>query len=139
MDEKGFVIGLSAKAKVICRHGRRNPLVTHNGKWELVTVIETISACSNLLAQLIINKGASHYLGWYQNLTDKERDYQFTDSLKGCTDNRLALKWLIDLFETQSAIVTGIGASRLLIFDGHSSYITFEFVQFCLDHNIFPL
>jgi len=139
MDEKGFVMGLSAKAKVICRCGRRNPQVTHNGKPELVTVIETISACGNLLAPLIINKSAGHYLGWYQNLTDKERDYQFTYFPKGCTDNQLALKWLIDLFEPQSAIVAGIGASRLLIFDGHGSHITFEFVEFCLDHNIFLL
>jgi len=128
MNEKGFLMGLAAKAKVICRHGRRNPRVTHDGKRELVTVIETISACGSLLAPLIINKGAGHYLGWYRNLTDKERDYQFTYSPKGWTDNQLALKWLIDLFEPQSAIVAGIGAARLLIFDGHGSHITFEFV-----------
>jgi len=137
MDENSFLMGLAVKARVIYHGGWRNPQVTHDGMREPVTVIETISACGGWLAPLIINKGAGHYLGWYRNLTDKEQDYQLTYSPGGWTDNQIALKWLIDLFEPQAAIVAGIGASRPLIFDGHDSHITFEFIQFSLDHNIF--
>jgi len=31
MDEKGFLMGQASRAKVICRRGRRNPRVTHDG------------------------------------------------------------------------------------------------------------
>ena len=82
MYEKGFLMGLAAKAKVICRRGQQNPQVTHDGKREPVTVIETISPCGGLLAPLIVNKGTGHYIGWYRSLTNKEQDYQFSYSPK---------------------------------------------------------
>ena len=44
MDEKGFLMGQASRAKVICRHGRRNPWVTHDGGQKLVTMVETVSA-----------------------------------------------------------------------------------------------
>jgi len=125
MDEKGFLMGLATRAKVLCRRGRRNPHVTHDGKRELVTVIETVFARGAALSPFVINKGKGHYLGWYRNLTDKERSYRFSYSPKGWTDNLLALEWLKDLFDPQSSIVAGIGMPRLLIFDGHWSHITF--------------
>src|SRR5437879_3357748 len=37
MDEKGFLLGQAAKARVLCRRERRNPNVTHDGGCELVT------------------------------------------------------------------------------------------------------
>jgi hypothetical protein len=64
MDEKGFLMGLASKAKVLCRRGRRNLRVTHDGKRELVTVIETVCASGISLRPFVINKGAGHYLGW---------------------------------------------------------------------------
>src|SRR5207302_5420255 len=69
MDEKGFLMGLAARAKVLCRRGRRNPRVTHDGKRELVTVIETVVANGAVLSPFVINKGAGHYMGWYKDLT----------------------------------------------------------------------
>ena len=44
MDEKGFMLGMSNRAKVICRAGRRPPRVTQDGARELITVIETVCA-----------------------------------------------------------------------------------------------
>jgi hypothetical protein len=69
MDKKGFLMGLASKAKVLCRRGRGNPRVTHDGKCELVTVIETVYASGIPLSPFIINKGAGQYLGWYCNLS----------------------------------------------------------------------
>ena len=87
-------MGLATRAKVLCRRGHRNPHVTHDGKRELVTVIETVFASGAALSPFVINKGKGHYLGWYRNLTDKERSYRFSYSPKGWTDNLLALEWL---------------------------------------------
>jgi len=136
MDEKGFLMVLSTQAKVLCRRGCRNPHVTHDGKRELVTVIETVLASGAALSPFVINKCKGHYLGWHRNLTDKERSYRFSYSPKGWTANQLALEWLKDLFDPESGIMAGIREPRLLIFDGHGSHITFSFIQFCIDHDI---
>ena len=58
-------------------------------------------------------------------------------SPNGWTDNEIALEWLKH-FHAQTITRTK-GVYRLLILDGHSSHITFQFVQFCQDHKIIPL
>ena len=55
MDEKGFIMGLASRAKVLCRRGRRNPHVTHDGKRELVTVIETVGGDGARVSSFVIN------------------------------------------------------------------------------------
>jgi len=42
MDEKGFLIGIAARGKVLCHRRQRNPRVTHEGTREMVTVVEMI-------------------------------------------------------------------------------------------------
>ena len=136
MDEKGFLIGQAARTKVICRRGRRNPRVTHDGKREQVSEIETVSGSGIALSPFIINKGKGHYLGWYRNLTEAERTYHISYSPKGWTDNDLAMRWLRDLFDPESALIAGVNQLRLLILDGHGSHISFEFIQYCINSGI---
>ena len=138
MDEKGFLMGVASRAKVLCRRGRRNPRVTHDGNRELVTVVETVGALGCALSPLIINKGKGQYMGCFQNLTEKERGYQFGYSPKGWTDNRLAMLWLETVFEPETASITA-GLPRLLILDGHGSHITYEFARYCDEHDILLL
>jgi hypothetical protein len=107
MDEKRFLMGLASKAKVLCRRGRRNPRVTHYGKLELVTIIETVCKSGIPLRPFVINKGAGHYLGWYRNLSIKEEKSHFYYSSNGWTANFLALKWLRELFDPKSAEIIG--------------------------------
>ena len=135
MDEKGFMMGLAAKAKVLCRRGRRNPQVTRDGKQELVTVIETFGADGSVLSPFVINKGAGHYMGWYKNLMEKEKAYRFSYSPKGWTDDQLALEWLQQVFLPETQLKCG-DLPCLLIFAGHGSHITFEFLSKCFSHNV---
>jgi hypothetical protein len=58
-------------------------------------------------------------------------------SPNGWTDNEIALEWLKH-FDRHTASQTQ-GVYRLLILDGHASYVTFEFVQYCQDYNIIHL
>ena len=139
MDEKEFLMGLATWAKVLCWRGRRNFYVMHDGKRELVTVIETVSSRGAALSLFVINKSKGYYLGWYCNLTDKKRIYHFNHSLKGWTNKLLALELLKDVFDPESRIVARIGKPQLLIFDGHGSHIMFPFIQFCVDHYIYLL
>ena len=131
-------MGFAAKAKVLCRRGRRNPRVTHDGKRELVTVIETVGADGSVLLPFVINKGAAHYMGWYKNLMEKEKAYRFSYSPKGWTDDQLALEWLQQVFLPETQLKWG-DLPHLLIFDGHGSHITFEFVSKCFSHNVLLL
>jgi len=67
VDEKGFMMGLTTKVKVICRREKkkkRNTRKTHLGKREMITVRETISAGGSVLPPMIIYKGQAHYKGW---------------------------------------------------------------------------
>src|SRR5437667_9973009 len=63
MDEKGFLLGIANKVKVICRRGRKNPRYTCYGSRELITVLECVSAKGGLLPPMIVTKGAHHYAG----------------------------------------------------------------------------
>lgn len=104
MDEKGFMIGVAARCRVICRKGRRNPRLTHSGSREWVTVIESVSAAGVALPPMAINQGAGHYKGWYASITKKEVA-TFGYSPKGWTDSFLGIEWLQKNFEVYSAPV----------------------------------
>ena len=74
MDEKGFILGMSSRAKVISRAGRRPPRVMQDGTRELITVIETIcasTAAQFILPTMVIYKGAAHYRGLYTELGEE--------------------------------------------------------------------
>lgn len=104
MDEKGFIMGLASRSKVICSQlgqricsdGKRNVQaaikIAQDGKQELLTVIECVSATGQILPPLIIYKGTHHYMGWHQ----------FTYSKKGWTSRGLAIYWLMNIFNKYS-------------------------------------
>jgi len=135
MDEKGFLMGIASRAKVLCRRGRKNPRVTHEGTREMVTVVETICAAGFALPPMVMNKGRAQYKGWYTNLTSTMADYRFSFSPNGWTDDAVALKWVTELFDPCTASSVG-PLPRLLILDGHGSHITWEFARFCKQRNI---
>jgi len=56
MDEKGFLIGLSEKSKVICTYKGQTFKMMDDGNRELLTVIESVSADGRVLPFLIIYK-----------------------------------------------------------------------------------
>lgn len=65
-------MGISAKTKVVTKVGRRNPRVTHDGKRELITDLETIRAGTCLPPLLIFKAKAGHSMGWYESLDDPD-------------------------------------------------------------------
>lgn len=104
MDEKGFMMGVAAKVKVICRKGRKNPRLTHSGNRTWVTVIESVSASGMVLPPMVINQGSAHYKGWYAGV-DHQDLATFSYSSKGWTDSNLGMSWLSDNFEKFTASV----------------------------------
>ena len=104
MEEKGFMMGVAARCRVICWKGRRNPRLTHSGSREWVTVIESVSAGGVALPPMAINQGAGHYKEWYASITKKEVA-TFGYSPKEETDSILGMEWLQKNFKVYSAPV----------------------------------
>ena len=137
VDEKVFRLGISDRAKVICKRrerGMTRKLAT-DGNRELITVIECISGDGRVIPPFIIYKGSAHYMGWYQHLDSKATEgWKFVYTSTGWTNRVLGLEW-IKHFDLQ---ISGPakGTSRLLILDGHGSHINFEFIEYCLSTQI---
>ena len=61
MNEKGFLLVISAKCWVICRKGRKNSKYTQDSNRELITVLEYVFAEGVVLPILVVIKRANHY------------------------------------------------------------------------------
>ncbi|KAH0602245.1 uncharacterized protein H6S33_009886 [Morchella sextelata] len=117
-DEKGFILGYSAKAKVICRSGRRNPNVAQDGSRELITVVETVSVGGLALPPWVIYKGKGHYMGWHQETNEANAVFAYSDN--GWTDNNMGLRWLREHFDVYSSKISGT-RPRLLHYYGKAA------------------
>ncbi|KAG0138643.1 hypothetical protein HOY82DRAFT_595047 [Tuber indicum] len=74
--------------KVMTMVGRRNNRVTHDGKRELITDLETICGDGTLIAPFLIFKAkAGHSMGWYASLDNPDIPLAYSD--KGWTDDFL--------------------------------------------------
>jgi hypothetical protein len=101
MDEKGFMMGVALRCKVICKKGPRGGKLTQDGSQEWVTVIEAVSRDGQVLRPMIINKGKAHYMGWYAKLTKKDLA-TFGVSEKGWSNEALGLRWLKEVFDEET-------------------------------------
>ena len=101
MDEKGFMMGVALRCKVICRKGPRAARLTQDGSREWVTPIEAVSGDGRVLRPMIINKGQAHYMGWYAKLRKKDLA-TFGMSEKGWSTEVLGLRWLKEVFDCET-------------------------------------
>jgi len=101
MGEKGFMMGVALRCKVICKQGWRSPKLTQDGIREWVTVVETVSGDERVLRPMIINKGTAHYMGWYAGLKKKDLA-SFGISEKGWNTEKTGLIWLKDTFDVET-------------------------------------
>ena len=152
MDEKGVLMGVGSRVKVICLRGRKSPPLIHgkfttlfvltllkkpDGNRKTITILETISADGTVLPPMIIYKGIAQYKGWYQHLSIEDDDTIFCRSDKGWTNQILGVEYLKFLFNVQTAKrCYNQTETRLLIVDGHNSHFSNEFIDYCDDNNI---
>ena len=136
-DETGFALGLTATAKVITRRtiGRRAILQPGNREW--VTSIEAINATGWALPPYVIFKGKVFMAAWFKD-TQLPTDWRFIVSKNGWTNDAISLEWLQNLF-ILSTSSRKKGRYRLLILDGHGSYVSAEFDAICSQNDIIPI
>jgi hypothetical protein len=87
----------------------------------------------------LIYKGSNHQLqsSWLENV-NKDSNTYFASSENGWSSNKLGMEWLEKVFNrhTQPASPR---SRRLLIVDGHSSHVNYEFVEWADRHRIIIL
>jgi hypothetical protein len=82
----------------------------------------------------MIFKGKVFIESWFNGLPE---DWRFEVSPNGWTSDEISLRWLEKLFiPTTSSRIKGV--YRLLILDGHGSYLTPRFDEICEENKIIP-
>lgn len=133
-DETGFQIGVVDGEKVIVPKDCQAVYTADPDNRELVTAVCTLNPTGKRVPPVIIFKGAYHLRKHFDN--DMDGDILFARSESGFANDRLGLKYLehFNKFTEKNCK----GAYRMLIFDGHSSHLTQEFVEYCWEHRIRP-
>ena len=140
MDEKGFMMGVIAKLRVMLnkyeiidgKKKKRKAYMTQCGSREWVSLIECVSLDGRVLDPLVIFKGKQIQKAWKDAL---HTDIEITMSENGWTDNSIGLAWLQNCFDAQTKDCKK-GEYRMLLIDGHASHITTSAIQYCIDQKI---
>ena len=133
MDEKGFKLGITNRAKVIARTGRHPPRATYDCTCKLITVIECCGARLKMLVPIVVFKGSAHYHGWHSEVTKCAPGY-FTYSPKGYSTSEIGLEWLRK-FNAETT-PTHSTEYRLLLLDGHHSHYNLPFCEYAWDNKM---
>jgi hypothetical protein len=136
-DECGFQPGHGRARRVF--GSKLCPNLAESEKGENITAVECISADGWLMAPFFIFKasGANHMEVWYDGSEALPGDTTTAISPNGWISDELALAWL-EAFNEATTDRIKRGEKRYLIFDGHGSHLTLEFLQQCADSNIIP-
>ena len=99
-------------------------------------MIEAISMSDCVLDPFLIFKSKRVQTAWLQQLKDTSFSHSWICmSDNGWTNIDLGLLWLEKTFHPQTSINIQ-DQWRLLILDGHSSHISWKFIQFAINHKI---
>lgn len=91
----GFLLGRSARIKVILRRGKKRNFKSQDGYRKLITVIETVSAggLASSLTSMIIYEGETQYAGWHALVKESYETY-FSRSHTGWTNCKIGLEYI---------------------------------------------
>jgi hypothetical protein len=136
-DECGFQPGQGRARKVL--GSKSCPNLAEGERGENITAVECIGADGWLMAPFFIFKasGSNHMEAWYHGSEVLPSDTMTAVSLNGWISDELSLAWLAE-FNTATKDRTKQGEKRYLIFNGHGSHLTLEFLQYCEQNNIIP-
>ena len=139
MDEKGCVLGLSERAKVLIPSESQEAYKKQPGNRESVTIIECVNGAGEVIPPFIIWSAKEHRNNWIPLSLDKSMDGTvFATSPNGYTDHELSYEWVSKVFHP-ATVQRCRGHTKLLVMDGHSSHLTGNLLGFCHDNNILPI
>lgn len=141
MDEKGFLLGRTTKAKRIFPKDRKAsdklPGAGQDGSREWITVVATICGDGTTLPPLLIYDSTSGSIqdSWVQDFDSHEHDAWFTSSASGWTSDEIGFRWLSEFFDKKTR-EKARRQWRLLFVDGHGSHVTLKFLEWAQAHKI---
>lgn len=122
-----FIIGTAAtKRSYVSRPETR----------EWVSVIDCVGALGHVLTPLLIYKGKAVQQQWF--MPGETPDFVYTTSDNAFTTNEIGLRWLREIFISQTARDLADDEYRLLLVDGHGSHTTIESMWECFQNKIIP-
>src|SRR3954467_3851407 len=116
------------------RRGRGKSIQPGNREW--ATAIECINAEGWCLPPFLIVQGAYHLASWYTE-GELPPDWVIKPTSNGWTDNETGLEW-IKHFDKHTTSRTK-GVYRILVVDGHESYVSAIFEVFCKSYKIITI
>jgi hypothetical protein len=134
-DETNFQPGRGKAQRVITRHPER-ALIRHETGHESLTATEYVAADGFVGNPLFILTGKWHMEDWH-TITGLPDEYMLCPQINGYTTDEIAFQW-IQRFHEETRLRAPYGAYRLLLFDGHGSHLTYEFLEFCDKKRIIP-
>ena len=134
-DETGYQLGQGKPQKVITRNPYRTRILSGE-RGELLTGIECVAADGWVMEPFFVAKGTVHMERWYEGGTLSDES-KIAVSPSGYSNDILAINWL-EFFHFQTKNRRVRGQKRLLLFDGHGSHLTKEFIELCELWEIVP-
>ena len=92
MDEKGFMMGVIAKLRVMISKHEKKAYMTQPGNREWVSLLECVSLTGKSLPLWMIFKGKQLMKAWREALADPHGEIAVSDN--GWTDNIIGLAWI---------------------------------------------
>ncbi|XP_044721838.1 DDE superfamily endonuclease domain-containing protein [Hirsutella rhossiliensis] len=135
MDEAGIMEGLGENGLVVGSAEKRSVQKKTPGSRVWTSFIECVSAAGTFLPPLVIFKGKSVQQQWFPEDLSTFSDWQFTATKNGWTSDQTAVEWLGKGFISKNQPPDPSGR-RLLVFDGHGSHETGDFMYLCYQHQI---
>ena len=141
MDEKGFMIGITTRAKHVFSRRMwekgevKASLQDGNRAW--ITLLACVCGDGSALPPSLIYESANSTIqsSWVEEIQSGEHSVLVSSSPTGWTNNDIGLAWLkqvFDRFTKQKAQ----RKYRLLILDGHGSHVTMDFINYCDQNKI---
>lgn len=136
-DETRFIIGIICAAMVVTRSDRRGRgKAVQPGNREWATAIACINSEGWSVPPFIVVQGKNHLSSWYTE-GGLPHNWVVKPTSNGWTNNKTGLEWLKHFDKHTSARAKG--PYRMLVLDGHKSYKSAEFQEYCKAHNIITL
>ena len=133
MDETGFNIGVTEDRHVVVDGTISSHYQGKGGHQEWVTSIDCICADGSSISPLIIFTGASIMSNWIPQ--GFNTSWKLHYNTRGWTSQEHGMHWLQECFEPATCEKVN-SKYRLLIFDGHDSHLSPEFLGHTMEHKI---
>jgi DDE superfamily endonuclease len=132
IDETGFRIGVGRQYKVIVKANSTRRYLTDPDNRDYIISIESIAADGTTHASMLVLKASSLYEKWVVDELNDNTALAYSET--GYSNDDINLAWLRHFNKVIRTKVRGL--FRLLLLDGFTSHIEYDFVEYAQNNKI---